>query len=253
LLNSLTPWPLTPHSPLLCVLCLVCWATTAAAQEARIPTYSFILCIVIALVCGPPGVRVFGKDEAVYRREFAANHNRLAYFIGVDIVNCYRILLTSVTFTGTLVISFQMQENYYKFWLSFMLCSYAMHGLAYISSILVRSQQSESVPWFVAFQWLICCIHFNDKKMFQFVIYQCLLILWQCSRHCCWPHTRCWMVLDLSVRHSGHQWKRSYSSWHEQDVNPSHTSHFTHTHTHTSQWYVMLIKLGSMIWHDMTW
>jgi hypothetical protein len=108
-----------------------------AAQEARIPTYSFILCVVIALMCGPSGVRVFGKDEVVYKREFSANHNRLAYFIGVDMVNFYRVILTSVAFTGVLVLSFQMQENYYKFWLAFLLCSYAMHGVAYIVSMLV--------------------------------------------------------------------------------------------------------------------
>lgn len=55
--------------------------------------------IAIGVSCGTAGVKIFGEDRVVYWREAAAGHDKVAYFLGVVLASCLRILVCSLHFT----------------------------------------------------------------------------------------------------------------------------------------------------------
>ncbi|KAJ1551534.1 hypothetical protein HK405_014329, partial [Cladochytrium tenue] len=54
---------------------------SAAPDEWFVGLYGMIIGIAIAVASAPSAVRVFGEEKAVYFREAAAGHNKLAYYL----------------------------------------------------------------------------------------------------------------------------------------------------------------------------
>ncbi|KAJ3021152.1 UNVERIFIED_CONTAM: hypothetical protein HDU68_009782 [Siphonaria sp. JEL0065] len=98
--------------------------------------------IAIALIAAPPGVKVFGEEMAVYYREAAAGHNKLAYFIGKNLSIVYRIALTSAHFTA--VYYLMAHPPIYLGWqYAFMFLNFfGIYGMAMIISMFIRRENA---------------------------------------------------------------------------------------------------------------
>ncbi|KAJ3015720.1 UNVERIFIED_CONTAM: hypothetical protein HDU68_012591 [Siphonaria sp. JEL0065] len=98
--------------------------------------------IAIALIAAPPGVKVFGEEMAIYYREAAAGHNKLAYFIGKNLSIVYRIALTSAHFTA--VYYLMAHPPIYLGWqYAFMFLNFfGIYGMAMIISMFIRRENA---------------------------------------------------------------------------------------------------------------
>ncbi|KAJ3354135.1 hypothetical protein HDU83_005741 [Entophlyctis luteolus] len=98
--------------------------------------------IVIALVAAPPGVKIFGEEMAVYYREAAAGHNKLAYFIGKNFSIIYRIALTSAHFTAVYYLMAHPPIYLGYQYISLFLNFFGVYGMAMIVSMLIRRENA---------------------------------------------------------------------------------------------------------------
>uniref|UniRef100_A0A7S1LB71 ABC transporter domain-containing protein n=1 Tax=Neobodo designis TaxID=312471 RepID=A0A7S1LB71_NEODS len=85
--------------------------------------------IAMAAALGPAGVRVLGPTRAVYWRETAAGHSRLAYYIGASTAEAYRIVITMLHFAAVTYLMWAPNMSFGS-----------MYGLLLLLAFVVDSQ-----------------------------------------------------------------------------------------------------------------
>ncbi|KAJ3042991.1 hypothetical protein HDU99_010009, partial [Rhizoclosmatium hyalinum] len=98
--------------------------------------------IVIALVGAPPAVKVFGEEMAIYYREAAAGHNKLAYFIGKNISIIFRIAMAAAHFSAVYYLMSHPPINLGLQYGAMFLNFFGIYGLSMIVSMLVRRENA---------------------------------------------------------------------------------------------------------------
>ncbi|KAJ3109362.1 hypothetical protein HK100_003303, partial [Physocladia obscura] len=98
--------------------------------------------IVIALVAAPPGVKVFGEEMAVYYREAAAGHDKLAYFIGKNLSIVYRIALASAHFVAVYYLMAHPPIYLGVQYVAVLLNFFGIYGMSMIVSMFIRRENA---------------------------------------------------------------------------------------------------------------
>ncbi|KAJ3096207.1 hypothetical protein HK100_005627, partial [Physocladia obscura] len=98
--------------------------------------------IVIALVAAPPGVKVFGEEMAVYYREAAAGHDKLAYFVGKNLSIVYRIALASAHFVAVYYLMAHPPIYLGIQYVAVLLNFFGIYGISMIVSMFIRRENA---------------------------------------------------------------------------------------------------------------
>lgn len=112
----------------------------SATNYQSVPQMSLLIGLSIGLIAASPGVKVFGEEKLVYRREAAAGHNKFAYYIGKVFSVLPRIILAAAHFT---VFFMLLATPIIAWWDSFfanLLYFYTIYGLASVVSMLFRRE-----------------------------------------------------------------------------------------------------------------
>ncbi|KAM0820689.1 hypothetical protein AB5N19_06509 [Seiridium cardinale] len=98
------------------------------------------------LASAAPGVKIFGEEKQIYRREAKAGHSRLAYYLGKTISTVPRIAVSAMHFTAFYCILATPWMLFWKIYLTNLLYFYLMrllqgiYGLAAAVSMIVRRE-----------------------------------------------------------------------------------------------------------------
>ncbi|KAI9337955.1 hypothetical protein BDR26DRAFT_863348 [Obelidium mucronatum] len=104
--------------------------------------YGLLLGIAVALAGAPAGVKVFGEEKPVFWREAAAGHNRLAYFLGKNIATVYRLVLTSLHFTGLYMLLAKPVLDPYMQYALVLFQFFGVYGISCIVSMVVKRENA---------------------------------------------------------------------------------------------------------------
>ncbi|KAJ3190607.1 hypothetical protein HK101_008560 [Irineochytrium annulatum] len=104
--------------------------------------YGLLIGIGIALAGAPSGVKVFGEEKPIFWREAASGHSKLAYYLGKTIASIYRLILTSLHFTGMYVILAKPVIDVYTQYMLMFLQFWGVYGMSCIISLVVRRENA---------------------------------------------------------------------------------------------------------------
>ncbi|KAI8616142.1 hypothetical protein BC830DRAFT_223049 [Chytriomyces sp. MP71] len=119
--------------------------------------YGLLIGIAIALSGAPAGVKIFGEEKPVFWREAASGHNRLAYFLGKTIATIYRLILTSLHFTGLYMILAKPQLDPYMQYALVLFQFWGVYGISCIVSVVVRRENASLLSVVIALFAAIFC------------------------------------------------------------------------------------------------
>lgn len=98
--------------------------------------------LAISLAAVSAGVAVFGEEQVIYRREVAAGHSHLAYYIGVNLAQCPRLFVDGLHFAFIFHLLNQPLTSFGQFLGIATLLYSAIYGLAFIVSMLVARKNA---------------------------------------------------------------------------------------------------------------
>ncbi|KAJ3192059.1 hypothetical protein HK101_007118 [Irineochytrium annulatum] len=104
--------------------------------------YGLLIGIGIALAGAPSGVKVFGEEKPIFWREAGSGHNKAAYYIGKTVSAIYRLILTSLHFTGMYAILAKPVINIYTQYMLIFLQFWGVYGMSCIISLVVRRENA---------------------------------------------------------------------------------------------------------------
>ncbi|KAJ3390526.1 hypothetical protein HDU84_007377 [Entophlyctis sp. JEL0112] len=104
--------------------------------------YGLLIGIAVALAGAPAGVKVFGEEKPVFWREAASGHNRLAYFLGKTVATLYRLVLTSLHFTGLYMILAKPVLDPYTQYTLVLFQFWGVYGISCVVSMVVRRENA---------------------------------------------------------------------------------------------------------------
>ena len=111
---------------------------SSAIDYKSIPTMALLVCISIGLIAAAPGVRVFGEEYLVFRRESSSGHSRFAYYIAKVVSTVPRMVLACLHFTTFFMMLATPMIPWTAAFLANMLYFYCIYGLASVVSMIVR-------------------------------------------------------------------------------------------------------------------
>ncbi|KAJ3326983.1 hypothetical protein HDU76_012450 [Blyttiomyces sp. JEL0837] len=124
---------------------------SASPNEWFLGMYGMLIGIALALASAPAGVKVFGEERAIFFREAAAGHNKLAYYIGKSVSVLYRLCLTTLHFTALYVILAKPPIDVGT--------QFILLGVSAVVSMLVSRQDAPLVAVIVGlFSGHFCCV-----------------------------------------------------------------------------------------------
>ena len=98
--------------------------------------------LAIALAATTAGVKVFGEEMTIYKREVSSGHSHLAYFIGVNIAQFPRLFISGLHFAFAFHLYSQPLTRFGPFFaISFLLYA-AVHGLSCLVSMVVSRKNA---------------------------------------------------------------------------------------------------------------
>ncbi|KAJ3020129.1 UNVERIFIED_CONTAM: hypothetical protein HDU68_010330 [Siphonaria sp. JEL0065] len=119
--------------------------------------YGLLLGIAVALAGAPSGVKVFGEEKPVFWREAAAGHNKLAYFIGKNLATVYRLVLTSLHFTGLYMILAKPVLDPYTQYMLVLFQFWGVYGISCIISMIVKRDNASLLAAVISLFAAIFC------------------------------------------------------------------------------------------------
>jgi len=103
------------------------------------PIVTMIL-LAIGLVGAMSGLRTFGKEQIIFKKESESGLNTFAYFIAKDISSLPSVILAPIVFSTVLCTLQQPRAPFYEYWYSLTLIYWVAFGLGYIVSLTFNSQ-----------------------------------------------------------------------------------------------------------------
>ncbi|ORY42611.1 hypothetical protein BCR33DRAFT_851653 [Rhizoclosmatium globosum] len=119
--------------------------------------YGLLIGIAVALAGAPAGVKVFGEEKPVFWREAASGHNRLAYFLGKTIATVYRLVLTSLHFTGLYMLLAKPVLDPYTQYTLVLFQFWGVYGISCIVSVIVRRENASLLAVVISLFAAIFC------------------------------------------------------------------------------------------------
>jgi ABC-type multidrug transport system ATPase subunit len=110
--------------------------------EGLIGSVFFNVGLAISLASASAGVSVFGEEQVIYRREVAAGHHHLAYYIGVSLAQIPRLFLCGSHFAFIFHIMAQPLTSFGHWLLIVVFLYVAIYGLAALVSMLVSRKNA---------------------------------------------------------------------------------------------------------------
>ena len=111
---------------------------SSAIDYKSTPMMALLVCISIGLIAAAPGVRVFGEEYLVFRREASSGHGRLAYYIAKVTSTFPRMVLACIHFTTLFMMLATPRIGWFAGFLANLLYFYSIYGLAHVVSMIVR-------------------------------------------------------------------------------------------------------------------
>lgn len=111
---------------------------SSSVDYQSVPMMALLVCISIGLIASAPGVRVFGEETLMFRREAAAGHNRLAYYVAKVLSTIPRVVLACLHFTTFLILLATPVISWGASFMVNLLYFYCIYGLASVVSMIVR-------------------------------------------------------------------------------------------------------------------
>ena len=113
---------------------------SSAADFKSIPEMALLVDLAIGLTASSPGVKIFGEEKLIYRREASSGHNRFAYYIGKVLSTIPRMLLANFHFTVLFILLSTPKISWAASFLANLLYFYCIYGLASIVSMITRRE-----------------------------------------------------------------------------------------------------------------
>ena len=126
-----------------------------APAEGAIPSLFFHIGLAISMAAVSAGVAVFGEEQVIYRREVAAGHGHLAYYIGVSLAQIPRCFVNGTHFAFLFHIMSQPTAPFANFLPIAFLLFFSIYGLAAFVSMLVSRKNA-------ALLGVVCCLMFSS-------------------------------------------------------------------------------------------
>lgn len=111
---------------------------SSAIDYKSIPQMALLVCISIGLIAAAPGVRVFGEEYLIYRREASSGHGRFAYYIAKVASTFPRMVLGCVHFTVFFLMLATPRIGWFAAFWANLFYFYCIYGLASVVSMVVR-------------------------------------------------------------------------------------------------------------------
>lgn len=111
---------------------------SSAINYKSVPQMSLLVCISIGLIASAPGVRVFGEEYLVFRREASSGHSRFAYYIAKIISTIPRMVVACFHFTVFFILLSTPIIPWTAAFTANLMYFYCIYGLASIVSMIVR-------------------------------------------------------------------------------------------------------------------
>lgn len=113
---------------------------SSALNYQTLSITALLVAIGLGLTASAPGVKVFGEEKLIYRREAASGHNKFAYYLGKVISTLPRIVLGCFHFTTFFMILATPLISWPKAFIADLLYYYAIYGLSSCVSMITRRE-----------------------------------------------------------------------------------------------------------------
>ncbi|KAF3026722.1 hypothetical protein E8E14_014758 [Neopestalotiopsis sp. 37M] len=123
---------------------------SSALNYTTVPEIGLLCNTAIGLASAAPGVKIFGEEKQVYRREASAGHSRLAYYLGKTISAIPRIAVSAMHFTAFYCILATPWMSFWKMYMTNLLYFYCIYGLAAAVSMVVRREDGPLLAMIVS-------------------------------------------------------------------------------------------------------
>lgn len=113
-----------------------------APIETLLPSIGLYVSLAVGLAGSPAGVRTFGEERHVYFREATSGHSVSAYYVAKTVSMVYRFTLGAFHFASVFHILANPSTPFPIMFLTVLLQYYSVYGLAAITSMVVRRENS---------------------------------------------------------------------------------------------------------------
>lgn len=113
---------------------------SAAIDYKSVPQMALLVCISIGLIASAPGVRVFGEEHLMYKREAASGHNIFSYYVAKVISTFPRMILGCFHFTTLFILLATPRISWGASYLANLMYAFCIYGLASIISMIARQE-----------------------------------------------------------------------------------------------------------------
>ena len=113
---------------------------SSAIDYKSVPQMALLVCIAIGLIASSPGVRVFGEEYLMYRREASSGHNIFSYYIAKVISTFPRMIIGCFHFTTLFILLATPKIPWGASFLVNLMYSFCIYGLASMISMIARQE-----------------------------------------------------------------------------------------------------------------
>ena len=113
---------------------------SSAIDYKSTPQMALLVCISIGLIAAAPGVRVFGEESLIYRREAASGHNTFAYYTAKVISTFPRMIFGCFHFTTFFILLATPRISWAASFVVNLLYAFCIYGLASMISMVARQE-----------------------------------------------------------------------------------------------------------------
>lgn len=113
-----------------------------APLELLLPSIGLYIALAIGLAGSPAGVRTFGEEKAVYFREAASGHSKLAYYTAKTVSMLYRLTSGAFHFAAVFHCLASPAIPFTALFVIVLCQYYAVYGLAAVTSMVVSRENS---------------------------------------------------------------------------------------------------------------
>lgn len=118
---------------------------SSAVNFSSVPQMSLLVGLAIGLTASSPGVKIFGEETLIYKREASSGHNRFAYYIGKVLSTFPRMILANLHFTILFLLLATPKISWGSAFVANLLYFYCIYGLASCVSMVTRREDGPLV------------------------------------------------------------------------------------------------------------
>ncbi|KAL6719027.1 hypothetical protein ACLMJK_003262 [Lecanora helva] len=113
---------------------------STAVNYKSVPQMALLVCIAIGLIASAPGVRVFGEEYLMYKREAASGHNIPSYYIAKVISTIPRMVFGCFHFTTFFILLATPRISWGASFVVNLMYAFCIYGLSSMVSMIARQE-----------------------------------------------------------------------------------------------------------------